>query len=332
MQASRTRSITYSLLPKFKLRTWCRITASAFFAILYGLLFASLSLLAIKDRENYLNYAALSDIILSNYLKSGILPTLTNEPIWLVINIGLRYFLTPEEVLRVIIFFPAVTVAFLALRADPKNAMWILLFLFIPQIVKIHIIHARQGLAIAVFLLGWFSTNQNIRWFLVGLTPFIHAAFFFIIILIILAHLSRKLRLAPDLRTLLFLCTGTAIGTSLGYITTISGSRKAGEYAFTSADVSGLGFIFWAGIATLMVLEGRNFLRQYTFQYGIILFYMATYFLMEVTARIFESMLLLVLLTGLQLRFWRKKVFVSAILAYGILTWFIRFGRPNLGF
>jgi hypothetical protein len=204
--------------------------------------------------------------------------------------------------------------------------------LFIPQVIKNHIIHLRQGVAIAVFLLGWFNSNRHIRWFFIALTPFIHAAFFFIFILITLVHLSKKLRLAPDLRSLLFLGAGTAIGTSLGYLAIIFGSRKAQEYAFTSADVSGLGFIFWAGIATLMILEGKNFLRQYTLQYAIILFYLATYFLVEVTGRIFESGLLLVLLAGLQLRFWRKDVFISAILGYCILLWLLRIDMSKMGF
>jgi len=294
--------------------------------------FAGLPLLAFKDWGNYLNYATFSDLTLSNLLTKGILPTLSNEPVWLLINMGLSQFLAPEEVIRAIIFFPAATVAYLALRADPKNAIWILLFLFLPQLIKNQIIHLRQGLAIAVFLLGWFNTNRNVRCFFISLAPFIHAAFFFIIMLIILVNISKKLRFAPDLRSLLFVGAGSVVGMSLGYLAMIFGSRKSQEYAFTAADVSGLGFIFWAGIVILMALEGKNFFRQYTLPYAIILFYLATYFLVEITARIFESGLLLVLLAGLQLRSWRKGLFITAILGYGILQWLLRFGMPKLGF
>jgi len=332
MQGSRTRKITFAPLIKFEIRKWSTITATAFFPILYGLFLAGLPLLAFKDRENYLNYAIVSAHKLSGWINEGILPTLSNEPVWLLINMGFSQFLAPEEVLRAIIFFPAATVAFITLRADPKNAMWILLFLFLPQVIKNHIIHLRQGTAIAVFLLGWFNTNRNARWFFISLAPFIHASFFFIIMLIILVNVSKKLRLAPDLRSLLFIGAGTAVGMSLGQMAMIFGSRKAQEYAFTAADVSGLGFIFWAGIAILMAFEGKNFFRQYTFPYAIIIFYLATYFLVEVTARIFESGLLLVLLSGLQLRSWRKELFIIAILGYEILQWFLRFGTPQLGF
>ncbi len=332
MQGPRIRNITYFPLPKLEIRKWGGRMASAFFAILYGLFFAGLPLLAFKDRGNYLDYTTLSDIRLSDWLTQGILTTLSNEPVWLLINMGLSQFLAPEEVLRAIIFFPAVTVAYLALRADPKNAIWIILFLFLPQVIKNHIIHLRQGLAIAVFLLGWFNTNRNVRWFFIFLTPFIHASFFFIIMLIILINISKKLRLAPDLRSLLFVGAGTAVGMNLGYLAMIFGSRKAQEYAFTAADISGLGFIFWAGIAILMALEGKNFFRQYTFPYAIILFYLATYFLVEVSARIFENGLLLVLLAGLQMRSWRKGLFITEILGYGILQWLLRFGMSKLGF
>ena len=332
MQDTRTHKKSYFHLSKSEIRKWGNLAIIGFLAIIYGLFLANLTSLEFKDRLNYLIFATDSDRILSNFLTKGILPALSNEPIWLLINMGLGHFLAPKEVVQAIIFFSAATTAYIALRADSRNIVWILVFFFLPQVIKNNIVHLRQGFAVAVFLLGWFSTNRNVRWFFVSLTPFIHAAFFIYILMIILVYLSKRLKLAPDLQTLLYVGAGTVMGASLGYLATIFESRKAQQYLFTSADISGLGFIFWLGIAMLMVLDGKNFLRQHTFPYAIILFYLSTYFMVEVTARIFESGLLLVLLAGLQLQSWRKGLFISAILGYGTLLWLIRASMPKMGF
>jgi hypothetical protein len=97
-------------------------------------------------------------------------------------------------------------------------------------------------------------------------------------------------------------------------------------------DVSGLGFAFWFGVLGLMLMQGRNFLRKYVFETGLVGFYLATYWMIEVTARIFESGLLLVLLAGLSLTGWRRLTYLSAVLAFGGLSWILRVGQPAMGF
>jgi len=54
--------------------------------------------------------------------------------------------------------------------------------------------------------------------------------------------------------------------------------------------------------------------------------------MIEVTARIFESGLLLVLLAGLSLTGWRRLTYLSAVLAFGGLSWILRVGQPAMGF
>jgi hypothetical protein len=59
---------------------------------------------------------------------------------------------------------------------------------------------------------------------------------------------------------------------------------------------------------------------------------LGTYWLIEVTARIFESGLPLVLLAGLSLSGWRRVVFLFAVLGSGSLMWLMRLGQPAMGF
>ena len=100
-----------------------------------------------------------------------------------------------------------------------------------------YIVHLRQGLAIAIFLAGWYSDKRMIKWFLIGLTPFIHASFFFVITIYFLAETLKKIRFAADLRAGVFLIFALVISLSLGVISAKLGARQALEYHFTAARV-----------------------------------------------------------------------------------------------
>jgi hypothetical protein len=223
-------------------------------------------------------------------------------------------------------------VAWLVLRYDPRQFLWLLVFLLLPQVIKNHIVTLRQGTAISVFLAGWFTTRQPLRWLLIGATPFIHSAFFFVLGLMALSGLARRMRLAADLRTLLFVGAGVAIGASLAWIALLLGARQAKNYAFSMPEVSGLGFVFWIIVFGVMCLQGRTYVRRHAFELGVIAFYLGTYFLVEVTARIFEAALLLVLFACLRLTRWRRVAFLSLITSYGLLEYMLRIGQPMLGF
>lgn len=67
-------------------------------------------------------------------------------------------------------------------------------------------------------------------------------------------------------------------------------------YKFSATEVSGLGFLFWLVVFLLCWLQGRNFAKENVLALAAIVFYLTTYFLMEVTVRIYESMVVIVLL------------------------------------
>jgi hypothetical protein len=300
-------------------------------AIVYGLVLSQIPDSHFKDFSHYLRYAESSWLFLTRYADAGLFSTFANEPVWLLINVGLGIFLESDTVVRTIIFFGASSIAWLILRYYPEHLVWLILFLFLPQIVKNYLIHLRQGTAIAVFLWGWFAVSLRSRWLLLGLTPLIHTSFFLILILLGFARVLRIIRFAPNLNVISYIFVGIVLALTMGFLADLLGARQAERYLFGRGDISGLGFLFWIIILGIMLSAGKTWMREHVFESGIIIFYLSTYWLIEVTARIFESGLIIVLLAGLTLRSWRRKIFLGMIFGGGGLVWFLE-GTSLFGF
>ncbi|BCX02585.1 MAG: hypothetical protein KatS3mg053_0523 [Candidatus Roseilinea sp.] len=291
-------------------------------ASIYAIVLVSLPLLDFKDRANYLAYAEYPVAILQAYVELGPAALLSNEPLWLAINIVLASFLAPEDVVRVIIFVPAFVVAWITLQSSPKHVIWLMLVLLYPVVIKNHIIHLRQGVAVALFLAGLALRREWLRYMLIGATPFIHSSFFFVIGIGTLAQLSRRLRFATDLFVILFVLVTLAVVLSLEGLASVLGARQANQYDLRQGTVvSGAGFVLWLAVLILMMLEGKCYLRQHRFAVAVILFYLGTYFFVPITARVFESMLIPVLLAGLALTRWRGVAFKVTIASFGLVLW-----------
>lgn len=299
-------------------------------AVSYG---ALLSQVGAVTHQAYLNYAENSWLILLRYFdRGGVLEVIANEPIWLFLNIALGSFLPPETVIRTIIFASSTVVAWFVLVSNPRHFIWLLLFLLLPSVLRYRLTGFRQGVAIAMFLWAWFSPSRCTRWIMMGLTPFVHASFFIVLPILWTAKVMTRVRLGFGIRTIFFVAMGATAGVGLGVAASFLGARQSATYDFAMTDVSGLGFIFWLVIFGIMALEGRSFLREHAFETGLIIFYLSTYWLIEVTARIFESALLLVLLAGLGLTGWRRFGFLAFVLSFGIMGWIMRVGQPSMGF
>lgn len=320
----------HSLLPKAKKNISFYYKIIVFIlASLYGCIFASFPMEGIIDRDNYLMYAENSILIVGRYITQNILTFFVNEPLWLGINILLSLFFDPEVTVRIIASVPAFVVAYYVLRYNPKYFIFLLFLLFLPQVMKNHAVHLRQGVAIAFFIAGWFSSKRYLQIFLIFLTPFIHASFFFILFLLGLNRVFTKMKFALDLKTFLYIILCLIIGLSIGLITSSLGARQVNYN--TSAEISGLGFIFWTAIISLYFLEGKQFAKQHSFSIAILIFYLSTYFVFEATGRVLESALILLILSGLDLTKWRKQVFYLAVILYFIMMYSSRIMLPYLG-
>jgi hypothetical protein len=301
-------------------------------AITYGFVLSQLPDVHFFDFYSYLYYAESSWLLALGFANGGLLTILSNDPIWLLLNAGLSIFLDPETVVRTIIFLGATTVAWHILRYYPRQFVWLILFLLLPQVIKNYLVHLRQGFAIAVFLLGWFAVHRSARWLLLGATPFIHASFVFILALLALTWLLRSVHVSSPLKTISYFSMAIAIGLSLGTLAELSGARQFNEYAFMRTDVSGLGFLQWAMVLGVILTAGKTWLREHAFESGVLIFYLGTYWLIEVTARIFESGLITLLLAGLSLPGWRRQAFLGIVLGAGALDWLRRISQPVFGF
>lgn len=310
-------------------------TRSLFFwciAVTYGFVLSQLPDVQFMDFNNYLSYADNSWLVVLAYADDGLLRTLSNEPIWLLMNAGLSIFLDPATIVRTIIFFSATSIAWLTLRYYPRHFVWLIFFLILPQVMKNYLVHLRQGAAIAVFLWGWFAVHRSTRWLLLGVTPFIHASFFFILALLALTWLLRSARVTHAIRATMYFSVATTVVFSLDVLAELLGARQFGEYEFIRPIVGGFGFLQWAMVLGVILTSGKTWLREHAFENGILIFYLATYWLIEVAARIFESGLIILLLAGLSLPGWRRRVFLGIVLGAGALDWLLRISRPAFGF
>jgi len=126
-----SRTYTQSLLsinPSPKLRTPIAYRLGIFLlSVLYAAVLTCLPLDIFMDRINYLTYAEYSFDIFLRLWEAGLLPMITNEPIWLLMNSTLAIVLPPEITVRVIIFVPAVLVSYYVLSTKPRNFVWLLL-------------------------------------------------------------------------------------------------------------------------------------------------------------------------------------------------------------
>lgn len=317
--------------PRFLINFLSYKLAMFFIAIAYAYILTIQPVDLFVDRNNYLSYALNSGEIFNRYLTQGWLSIFFNEPGWLGINILLGSFLSPENILRVIIFFSSAITAYLVLKHEAKYFIFLVLILFLPQVLKNNIIHLRQGLAIAVFLFGWFSLRKNVRYAFFTFACLIHASFFIVVFLMILNHFLIRSRLGFELRAAAIFFGGIFVGFLGLWLAGFLGARQANEYVDGAAEVSGLAFAFWAVIAGLCVLQGKSFLRNNSLQFSFIIFYLSTYFLLPVTARVFESGLIIIFISLLGLTSYRKYTFFLALSFYFIIQWIPRLALPGFG-
>jgi len=305
------------------------LTFSFIFSIIYAAVLSGLQIDAFVDRDNYLVYAEHSLSIFDRYVGEGPLSVIFNEPAWLFLNIVLSSFFLPDVVLRIIIFFSAFFTCFYILRFNVKYFFVLLFFLLLPQILKNNIIHLRQGLAISIFLIGWFSPRSGLRWIFMGLSSLIHSSFLFLVLFFFLNQLFTMFRCSIGLRLFLISLFSVAIAGWGVWLARILSARQGegGQYV----SVSGLGFIFWLAVAVLFISQGRQFLRGNAFAFSILLFYLITYYFLPMTARIFESGMFLVLLAGLSLDTNRRLCFFSVLFFYFCVQWYQRAGLPGFG-
>jgi hypothetical protein len=286
-------------------------------SFLYAYTLISIPMDGIPDRDNYLNYALNASEIWTRYTQISIF---VNEPIWLEINEALSHlFYSPKITVLTIIFFASFVTAFVVLKVNKKYFIYLLAIILLWQVMQKNIIHLRQGLAISFFLVAYFLENKKIKFFLYTILPFIHLSFFFILFILIFSHYIKRINIPIYINYILQVLLYIFISLFILYLAQLLGARQANGYIETSQNISGLGFIFWSIILLLYITEHNKFQTTHYFSISILFFYLSAYFLLPVSARIFESAIILVLLSALDLSDKRKYIFFALFSIYFIL-------------
>lgn len=306
-------------------------------ALIYAVVLTYANSDQLDDHSFYVNYATIPAYLIHYYLGNGYISLLFNEPIWLCLNWLLSVFLEPEQIIRSIVFVSAFVTAYVVLsQGARKHFIILLLFLLLPQVIKNNLIQLRQGLAVAIFIAGWYSTRASLRRVTALITPFIHSSFFFILaiaatIKFLSAMRFSGLRISSSIKliSIITICMSMAF---LGLtVAAYLGARQGVGYEQWGEDVSGIGFVFWFCMLLNYLAEGEEYLRQNMLSISIIIFYLAAYFVSPISARVFESVLLIILISGLSLTHWRKWCFYSLFVFYFCSQWYSRLGLPLLG-
>ena len=281
------------------------------------------------DRGNYRAYVENAPLIMLRWDIVDFIRILANEPVWIMINVALGKFLWPEQALQAIIFVSTALTSFFFLRTGRQKLLPLIMmfaFLLLPQVLKNHVIHLRQGLGVALFLTGWFSASPKWRWMLWILAPLLHSSFFFVVLMISVAQLCSRWRTPLPIVWATFLFLGVGISLSLEVVAGAMGARQVEEWEFGKiSGISGLGFLFWTALFLFVSFQPREFLREHILEFGTVIFYLATYFLSPAAGRVFESTLLLVVVAGLRMRAPSREIYLGAIAGFGMLQWLMIF-------
>lgn len=301
------------------------------FSFIYAFFLSSLPIDAFVDRDNYLIYAERADYLIGLNYQTGIFRLIFNEPVWLIINLILSFLFNPENSVRIIIFFSSFTVSYYSLKYGRKNFFLVLLILFLPQIIKNHIIHLRQGLALSFFLIGWFSDKKNQKNLFFIISAFIHSSFLFVLAFIFIDKLISKLKFDIYIKTIIYFLASISILLLMGVLASVLGARQVEETVPVLKQISGFGFIFWFAMLILYLQQKEFFIARQSFIVICIVFYLTTYFFTAYTARIFESSMLIILLSGVYFTRDLRVIFIILISIYFFGQWYPLLDLPGFG-
>ena len=301
-------------------------------SVLFAIYLAFLPIDSFVDRDNYLIYASAYDLIFINIIQSGFFSFIFNEPFFISVIFLLSTFFGTEDILRVIIAFSTFSTFYLVLRNVPKRFLLLaLLILLSPQVLKNNIIHLRQGLAVSVFLWGWFSTKPSRKIILLFLAALTHSSFFIVDFSLLTIFIIQRLKISNSIKYLFYSAYGLALGFFGIAISAYLGARQGLSYEGVEAETSGLNFIYWLFILVLYLSQGKIFFEKNAASLFFIILYLTTYFTLPVTARVFESVLIIVLLASLDLRGYKRQAFYILYVFYFIYSWYFRIFQPGFG-
>jgi len=301
-------------------------------ALALATIFTVLPIDVFKDRVNYFFYAENSyDILIKNFNES-FLNGVLGEPLWLIVNALLGAFLGPENVVRIIIFIPTFITMHFIFKAKPKYTLLLLFFLLNNTSLTNHIHHLRFSFAVSLMLLAFMLDSKTIRFFLLSLTPFIHAGFFVLTPIYIASQLAVKYK--HNIFILVLLASLGLVFLLVGFLyfgSEFSGPRQVDRYTQFDASVGGGAFLMWSCILVLFISQGYAFCERHLFPILVIVLYLNLYFFMPGVKRFLEGVIWLIILAAFTLSRFRRWAFIGAYGSYTALELYFKWKLPWFG-
>lgn len=307
-------------------------------ALAYAAYFATLPIDQFIDRDNYFNYIANSEAILNHNISESYFYLFSNEPLWLIINKLVGYFLNPEDGVQLLIYIAAFFYFYcISKEISVYKNNFLILFavgifvLFSPQIIKNFIIHIRQGVAIAIFLLtARLGKELLINLFASLLAAQIHSSFYFLFFIFFALFFCEKFKIDGKKAVLVTCMSVLIIAPLTASIGSFFGARQVVDYDF-GQNISGLAFLFWFVVIAILSfsLIGEKYIFNslgLRFGFCAIFLYLCLYFLSPYSGRVFESCLPLILIALLNIPFKKMKYLACMLMGLFIYQWIPVFG------
>ncbi|WP_413282524.1 EpsG family protein [Vibrio sp. MA40-2] len=289
---------------------------------------------AVLDRHNYLTYAKGSIEILQRNFDISIFYVFFNDPLWLLLNTFLMQFLSPESVIRSLIFFPFVLTGYISSKKVRNKELILYLFLVVifPLVIKNNIVHLRQGVAICFFCIGWFFfENAKARVLFYLLATLIHSSFWFLAPFGIWHYFHKKLgykRILYWFGTIsLILCIIFIFKTVVSYLPV----RQVERVVSSSLNVSGIGLFFWSSLLLLFFTFKKNELYKYRLIISILPLYISGYFFVPFISRVFESFVIFIIIIPFLIDGKNRFLAFLPILVFIFYYYFTNLGKPFFG-
>ena len=274
------------------------------------------------DLQSYINYVYSSPIVLFEMYEVGsFFSIIPREPIWLIINTFLGYFLSPDNVVNAIAFFASFTSAYLIIVNNKTKGylLFILLILFLPVVLSKYTIHLRQGLAVSVFMIWYYSFNRSNKILIPILLPFIHSSFFVILCVIALNKVIFKFN--RKIYLIIFFVFSILVSLVFLDVASLLGARQTNNPAGSISSHSGLNFIYWLTIFLVIIAQGSSYFNKYRLEISFILLYLVGYYINPYASRIFESTLIIIFPILMYLKNDKKDIALVLIISYFFLQY-----------
>jgi len=310
-----------------------------FIALLYAYVILYLPVLTSKDSASYYVYANIAMEELFRAFESGVISGLLREPVWLLLISFVSYIFAwnHDYVLFSISFFSSFMAAYSSLGRIKGGASAVVMLLLLTSSFFIgnFVTHLREGVALAIFLIGLNAKNSIIKNILLSITPFIHVVFFIILSMYYFSMLLSKLKVSKFIVFFLAVTGMIIMSVVVNYFLEGSSFRQAS--AENAVSGSGVGFLYW--LVYLLVISSiyifykkRSFTVISLMSLFVLMFYLMNYYYFYAAARVLEVGLFFVAISAANSGHVEKYFFIAYVSLFVSVGWLLRLSEYNLGY